>query len=441
MSTPIVMPQLGETLIEGTLLRWLKQEGETVQADEPLIEISTDKVDTEVPAPASGTLTQVTVGEGETVPVGMQLAVIESDPAVAAAAASGSGSGARADAVPASSDLRPETPGADLPATEEAGGEATTEHPSTVRMAAAGFTPPSDAGPRAHILSPLVRRLATEHGVDLGTLVGTGAGGRITKKDVLAAAGSSPGTQAPPGLRLVPQAAPGAREEIVPLGHVRKAIAQHMSESLRTSARAWTMVDVDLERIAKLRAVHKEAFREREGAPLTYLPFLARATCEALLAHPEVNAKLQGEDLVLPRYVNLGIAVAYDDGLIVPVIRDAMNLTGLARSIADLAARARSHQLAPAEVEGATFTITNPGPYGSIMSVPIINQPNAAILSFDAVEKRPVVIDDAIAIRHRVYLSMSWDHRIIDGALATQFLVRVKEHLETWDFAEDLGTP
>ena len=227
----------------------------------------------------------------------------------------------------------------------------------------------------------------------------------------------------------------------MPLTHIRKAIGEHMVASLATSARAWTMVEVNVDHLVKLRERVKESFFERYGVKLTYLPMVTRAVSEALLSFPMVNAELRGDELVVRKYVNVGIAVSYDQGLIVPVVRnvDAMNVPGIARAIADLAARARSHQLKPDEVTGATFTITNPGPYGSLLSVPIINQPNAGILSLDTIQKRPVVIDDAIAIRSMVYLSMSWDHRVIDGELATRFLARVKQNLESWDFAEDLG--
>ena len=227
----------------------------------------------------------------------------------------------------------------------------------------------------------------------------------------------------------------------MPLTHIRKAIGEHMVASLATSARAWTMVEVNVDHLVKLRERVKESFFERHGVKLTYLPMVTRAVSEALLSFPMVNAELRGDELVVRKYVNMGIAVSYDQGLIVPVVRnvDAMNVPGIARAIADLAARARSHQLKPDEVTGATFTITNPGPYGSLLSVPIINQPNAGILSLDTIQKRPVVIDDAIAIRSMVYLSMSWDHRVIDGELATRFLARVKQNLESWDFAEDLG--
>ncbi len=225
--------------------------------------------------------------------------------------------------------------------------------------------------------------------------------------------------------------------------HIRKAIANHMVSSLQTSARAWNLVEVNMENIARLRERAKDAFKQREGFSLTYMPFVGRAVCEALLAFPDVNGELRGEEIVLKRYVHLGIAVAYEDGLIVPVVKgaDEMNLVGLARAVNDIAQRARSKKLKPDEVHGGTFTITNPGPFGSIISVPIINPPQCAILAFDAIEKRPVVVDDAIAIRHMVYLSMSWDHRIIDGATASKFLARVKQNLETWDFGPEVGLP
>jgi pyruvate dehydrogenase E2 component (dihydrolipoamide acetyltransferase) len=325
-----------------------------------------------------------------------------------------------------------------------------------------------DRGSRSQIISPLVRRLAEENGVDLSQVIGTGTGGRITKNDVMAfavsretaapgarpAAGptalapapaTTPAAPAPeaapePQVAPAPAAARGG-EEVVPMTVVRKAIAEHMTRSLQVSARAWNMVEVDMERIARIRSGAKESFTAREGFNLTYMPFLARAVVDALLANPLVNSELRGEDIVVRHYVNLGIAVSYDQGLIVPVVKgaDGMNLIGLARAVNDLATRARAHRLKPDEVHDGTFTITNPGPFGSILSLPIINQPQTGILAFDAVVKRPVVIDDAIAVRHMVYVSMSWDHRVIDGALASQFLARIKENMETWDWTEDLG--
>jgi 2-oxoglutarate dehydrogenase E2 component (dihydrolipoamide succinyltransferase) len=437
----VTMPQLGETVVEGTILKWLKQEGEQVAQDEPLFEISTDKVDTEVPSPAAGTLTKIIVGEGQTVSVGTELAVIDAGDGAAAPSAEREEAGT------------PQAP----PVMESAPVETPQVEPAAdVPAPAAPAATLVDRGPRSQILSPLVRKLANEHGVDLSQVQGTGTGGRITKNDVMAfVAGRGAGAPAaalapppPPPAAAASQAAPmpapaavAGGEEVVPVTHIRRAIAEHMKMSLDVSARAWNAVEVNVESVARLRERTKEAFRAREGFNLTYTPFVARAITEALVAFPMVNSELRGDDIVLKHYVNLGIAVSYDEGLIVPVLKgaDTMNLLGMARGINDLAIRARAKQLKPDEVHGGTFTITNAGPFGSLISVPIINQPQTAILGFDAIEKRPVVIDDAIAIRHMVYLSLSWDHRVIDGALASQFLSRIKQNLETWDFAEDLA--
>lgn len=428
--TQVKMPQLGETVVEGTILKWLKQEGDTVAQDEPLFEISTDKVDTEVPSPAAGRLTKILVPEGETVSVGTDLAEITPDGEEPAPAPAVEGVGTEA--------APPSAP----PAAERAAAEPAEASPTRGAGVGSAPTPTPERGPRSHILSPLVRRLAEEHDVDLSRVTGTGTGGRITKNDVLSfvAAREKEPAAAAPAKAPTPAAAAGG-EEIVPVTHIRKAIAQHMKMSLEVSARAWNAVEVNMENVARLRERLKEAFKAREGFGLTYMPFVTRAATEALLAYPMVNSELRDDQIVLKHYVNMGIAVSYDEGLIVPVLKrtDTMNLLGIARGIHDLATRARAKQLKPDEVHGGTFTITNPGPYGSLISVPIINQPQTAILAFDTVEKRPVVIDDAIAIRHMVYVSMSWDHRLIDGALASQFLARVKQNLETWDFAEDLA--
>jgi pyruvate dehydrogenase E2 component (dihydrolipoamide acetyltransferase) len=440
--TAVKMPQLGETVVEGTILKWLKEEGDEVEVDEPLFEISTDKVDTEVPASTAGTLTKIIVPEGATVSVGTDVAEISED-----------------GAAPARSETKAEPASVEPPAepereTKEPGPSAPP--PDETPSRAPEPPRPAGGGPRAQILSPLVRRLAAEHDVDLAQVTGTGTGGRITKSDVLAFAESrgAEGPAAAPATALTaapsataPTAAPttaaavAAGEEVVPVSHIRKAIAEHMKHSLDVSARAWNAVEVNMENVARLRERHKEAFKAREGFNLTYMPFVSRAVTEALLAHPMVNSELRGDEIVVRHFVNMGIAVSYDEGLIVPVLKgtDTMNLLGIARGIDDLAKRARAKKLKPDEVHGGTFTITNPGPFGSLISVPIINQPQTGILAFDTVEKRAVVIDDAIAIRHMVYLSMSWDHRVIDGALASQFLSRVKENLETWDFAEDLA--
>ena len=449
--TSIQMPQLGETIVEGTILKWLKSEGDQVKADEPLFEISTDKVDTEVPSPVAGTVTKLLVAEGATVPVGT--AVMEIDDG---SGAGGNGASAPASA-PAAAPAQPATPAAEAPAPAEAAQPTPQpQQPAPARTTAVPSTMP-DRGPRSGILSPIVRKLARERGIDLATIAGTGDGGRITKADVLAAtaaAAASPaaGTTVTPLPSVGPAAAAvmvaapsmpaGQGEEAQPISHIRKAIATHMLASTQQTARAWTMVEVNVDRLVHLREESKEKFQANFGVKLTYLPMVTRATIDALQQFPLVNSRLDGETIVTPRFVNMGIAVSYDAGLIVPVVKgaDGMNTVGIARAIADLAARARSHQLQPDEVQGATFTITNPGPYGSLLSVPIINQPNAGILSLDGIQKRPVVVeDDALAVRSMVYISMSWDHRLIDGELATRFLARVKHNLETWDFAEDLG--
>jgi pyruvate dehydrogenase E2 component (dihydrolipoyllysine-residue acetyltransferase) len=465
--TSIQMPQLGETIVEGTILKWLKREGDSVERDEPLFEISTDKVDTEVPSPVAGTVRKILVDEGATVPVGTPLMEIDEAGAAAPDASSPASGGAASspysEAAPtaeASADLSagaassegssaaPPPAPAPAPAPTPAPAPAAAAPPVPAAVLAAVATVP-DRGPRSQILSPLVRRLAKEHDLDLAQIPGTGSGGRITKADVMAvissggAPAAAPAGAAPaiaPG-QPMPAPSAGIGDEVVPVSHIRRAIAEHMLASTQGTARAWTMVEVNVDHLVKLRERVKDSFQERYGIKITYLPMVVRATVDALLEYPDVNARLDGENIVRHRFVNMGIAVSYDAGLIVPVVKgaDGMNTIGVARSIADLAARARAHQLQPDEVQGATFTITNPGPYGSVASVPIINQPNVGILSIDAIVKRPVVIDDAIAIRSMVNLSMSWDHRVIDGELATRFLARVKQNLESWDFAEDLG--
>jgi pyruvate dehydrogenase E2 component (dihydrolipoyllysine-residue acetyltransferase) len=466
--TAIKMPQLGETVVEGTILKWLKQEGDQVSLDEPLFEISTDKVDTEVPSSAAGVLTKILVPEGETVAVGTEVAEIGE-----------AGAAASSDAAPAVEQPAAEEPAAEgppppadapAPAAEPpapaAEAPATAPAPEPVPSQIAASTQaasPQDPGPRSQILSPLVRRLATEHGIDLSQVTGTGTGGRITKNDVLGfvasrgqaapAAATSPAPAPAPAAAQAPAPQPAAApapvapvpaalgEEILPVSHIRKQIAQHMKASLEVSARAWNAVEVNMENVARLRERAKDAFKAGEGFGLTYMPFVTKAVTDALLVHPMVNSELRGEEIAVKHFVNMGVAVSYDEGLIVPVLKgcDTMNLLGIARGINDLATRARAKKLKPDEVHGGTFTITNPGPFGSMISVPIINQPQTGILAFDSIEKRPVVIDDTIAIRHMVYLSMSWDHRVIDGALAAQFLARIKQNLETWDFAEDLA--
>jgi len=478
VATPITMPQLGETVVEGTITKWLKKEGESIGRDEPLFEISTDKVDTEVPSPVEGTIVEIKVQEGETVQVGTELAMIDTggngqvasqpqpkreepeEPAAADKATAQEPAAEQTDAQPEEppAPARQPEPPAPAPQPEAASGEA-----SEARALAVPAVEIGERGSRSQILSPLVRRLAEENRIDLSQVEGTGTGGRVTKRDIQAfIEGGGAARQPQPEPEPLPQPEPqpqpmprppqpqpapapapqvSAREEAIPLTRMRQAIARNMVASIQTTARAWNLVEVNMENVVRVRTAAKDAFKEREGISLTYMPFVARAVCEALVAFPDVNGEIREDQLILKRYVNLGIAVALDEGLIVPVVKDAdtMNIIGLARAVNDVATRARAKKLNPDDVHGGTFTITNPGPFGSIMSVPVINPPQCAILAFDAVEPRPVVIDDAIAIRHMVYLSMSWDHRIIDGATAAKFLARLKENLETWDFGPEVG--
>jgi pyruvate dehydrogenase E2 component (dihydrolipoamide acetyltransferase) len=472
VATPVTMPQLGETVVEGTIVKWLKGEGDSIERDEPLFEISTDKVDTEVPSPVAGVLKEIKIQEGETVEVGTELAVVDEGgdgQAAAPAPEAGTESAEAPETGPEPEGPAQPTQGGDGEAAlvgDGAGGEAaareatvpSNEPPARQPVRGSGAStgaaepqPAVQRGPRSHILSPLVRRLAEENQIDLEQVQGTGTGGRITKKDITAVIESGGARAAPeaarPALQPVPQpqraeAEAGDREEVRSISHIRKRIAENMVASLQTTARAWNSVEVNMENIVRLRAQAKDRFKEREGVSLTYMPFLVRAVVDALQAYPDVNARLDLEQgtATYRRYVNLGVAVAYEDGLIVPVVRgvEEMNLVGVARAINDVASRARSKKLKPDEVHGGTFTITNPGPFGSMISVPIMNPGETAILAFDSIEKRPVVIDDAIAIRHMVYLSMSWDHRMIDGATASQFLGRLKENLETWDFTPEV---
>jgi pyruvate dehydrogenase E2 component (dihydrolipoamide acetyltransferase) len=485
VATPVTMPQLGETVVEGTIVKWLKSEGDSIERDEPLFEISTDKVDTEVPSPVAGVLKEIKIQEGETVEVGTELAVVdESGDGQAAGPAAEQETpeppqpgrepeGPAPEAQPQEEPARAEEPGQQEPARAGAAGdgeatpreatvtsgepEARTQDRGTgastsVAAQQAEAQLPVERGPRSHILSPLVRRLAEENQIDLEQVQGTGTGGRITKKDIMGfiesgRAARPAAAPAGPALQPVPEpqpaaAAAGEAEEIRSISHIRKRIAENMVASLHSTARAWNAVEVNMENIVRLRGRTKDRFREREGVSLTYMPFLVRAVVDALQAYPDVNARLDLENgtATYRRYVNLGVAVAYEDGLIVPVVRgvEEMNLVGVARAINDVATRARSKKLKPDEVHGGTFTITNPGPFGSLISVPIMNPGETAILAFDAIEKRPVVVDDAIAIRHMVYLSLSWDHRMIDGATASQFLGRLKDNLETWDFTPEV---
>jgi 2-oxoisovalerate dehydrogenase E2 component (dihydrolipoyl transacylase) len=414
---PIKMPQLGESVTEGTVDRWLKKEGDHIKRDEPLVEVVTDKVNAEIPSPFEGTLVKISVAEGVTIPIGTELAIMEvpgldSEPAASAPAA--------AAAAPAASAPAPSAP-----------------PPAAV----AAEAPAAEAGRTR--LSPAVRRLVDEHGVDPAQIRGSGAGGRVTRDDVLAyvaerqaataaAAAAPPVPTAPP--RPAPVAADGAREELVRLSVMRRSIAEHMTRSLATSPHAWTLQEVDVTELVRYREAEKEGFRQRNGTALTYLPFVAQVLCDALHEFPFLNSSWTDDGIVLKRYVNLGIAVAIPDGLIVPVVRDAdrLGFADLARAINDLAERARSKQLKPDEVQGGTFTLNNTGATGSVASQPIINQPQAAIVTTESIMRRPVVIGDGIAIRHMMNMCLSFDHRIIDGMTAGQFLNFIKARLESW---------
>ena len=404
--TDVVMPQMGESIVEGTLTKWLKKAGESVERDEPLFEISTDKVDSEIPAPVSGVLAEILVEEGATVAINTVVGRIN-------------GSGTAAVAAVPSAEPAPEPAAAPAP-------------PPPVEA------PDETSGLGA--LSPLVRRMARENNVDLSKVRGTGAGGRITKQDVEAhiASAAAPRPVAPPVLAAaapLPRVEP-AKTRVEPMSTMRQKIAEHMVFSKRTSVHVTTVHKVDLTKVAKMRDRLKGDFQQRYGFGLTYLPFVLRAACEALRAFPIVNASIDGTNVLYHNEINVGIAVALEggSGLIVPVIRNAdeRNVVGLQRAIVDLAARARGKQLKADEVQGGTFSITNFGSFGSIFATPVINQPQVAILGVGAVEKMPVVIDDAIAIRSIAHLALTFDHRLIYGALGDQFCQKIKAVLENW---------
>jgi 2-oxoglutarate dehydrogenase E2 component (dihydrolipoamide succinyltransferase) len=433
--TDVVMPQMGESIVEGTLTKWLKKPGERIERDEPLFEISTDKVDTEIPSPAAGTVTEVLVQEGQTVGINTIVARIDEGGGAAAAPQAPA-----AEAKPAAPAPQPVAP---PPQPEPAAAETIQPTPAPEQVEEI-----SPAGP----LSPLVRKMARENNVDLARIKGTGAGGRITKQDVEAYMAQpsaapaapaprppAPAPQAPPpqpaAPAVTPVAAAGqARTRIEPLSTMRQKIAEHMVLSKRTSPHVTTVHRVDMTKVAKMRERHKATFQANYGFSLTYLPFIIRASVVALRQFPIVNASLDGNNIIYHNDINIGIAVALENGLIVPVIRaaDEKNVLGLQRSVVDLATRARSRQLKPDEVVGGTFSVTNFGSFGSLMGTPVINQPQVAIMGVGTVDKTPVVIDDAIAIRSICHLSLSFDHRLIDGALADQFMTKVKQVLEGW---------
>ncbi len=416
--SPIKMPQLGESVTEGTVDKWLKHEGDFVKRDEPIVEVVTDKVNAEIPSPFEGKLVKIAVTEGETVRVGAVIAQIET-----AAAAAASAPSKEKESGVAHTEVPP----------EPAGGAA----PAPVPAAAAQ---PAESGERAR-LSPAVRKLAAEHGIDPTRLHGTGLGGRVTRDDVIAAVdGGTAPPSAPSRQPQTPAQAPaatqvdGKREELVKLSVMRKSIAEHMVRSLQTSPHAWTLQEIDVTRLVRYREAEKDSFKARHGVSLTYLPFVAQVLCDALKQFPWLNSSWSDEGVILKRYINLGLAVAIPDGLIVPVVRDAdrLGFTDLVRAINDLVERARNKQLKPDDVQGGTFTLNNTGATGSIASQPIINQPQAAILTTESIVKRAVVVDDALAIRHMMNMCLSFDHRVIDGMMAGEFLGFMKKKLEEW---------
>jgi len=442
MATDVVMPQMGESIAEGTIVRWIKKVGDRVDRDEPLFEISTDKVDAEIPSPAAGVVSEIRAKEGETVPVNSVVAVI----------------GAAGEAAAASKPEPKPEPAPEPKKAESAAPKTPTVPAKPVEppkpVAQADGAPASKAAASENVSdairqrsSPLVRKIAREHNVDIAQLHGTGIAGRVTKDDILGFIGHDGGHAGQAGQAgragqaassihetHTPAITPAAGDRVEKMSVMRKRIAEHMVLSRKTSAHVHSVFEVNFGRVAQIREARKSEF-ERSGAKLTYLSFIVKAVVDALQAVPVVNASIDGDSVVYHKDVNVGIAVALDWGLIVPVIKNAdeKNLLGLSRAVADLANRARGKQLKPEEVQGGTFTITNPGVFGALFGMPIINQPQVAILGVGNVEKRPVVIDDAIAIRPMAYLTLGYDHRIIDGAVADQFMSRVKQSIENWD--------
>jgi pyruvate dehydrogenase E2 component (dihydrolipoamide acetyltransferase) len=490
MATDVVMPQMGESIAEGTIVRWIKKVGDKVDRDEPLFEISTDKVDAEIPSPAGGVVSEIRVKEGETVAINTVVAVIgEAGATPAAPAAPVKEPPVQAAKAAEPPKASPQADGTPTPAAAVAAppphyhdrDEPSSAAHVTQRAASEGQAPPAAPAPEQHAASaaqapatndgtaarhtgtedairerssPLVRKIAKEHNVDIAQIQGTGIAGRVTKDDILGFIGQEGGkvegqerpqgqersaapagrsvSGAPPVAQVTFQ--PGASDHVEKMSVMRKRISEHMVQSVKTSAHVHSVFEVNFGRIAKIREAKKGEF-ERAGAKLTYMSFIIKAAIDALRAVPIVNASVDGDNIVYHQDINVGIAVALDWGLIVPVIKkaDEKNLVGLSRSVADLANRARGKQLKPDEVAGGTFTITNPGVFGALFGMPIISQPQVAILGIGNVEKRPVVVDDAIAIRPMCYLTLGYDHRVIDGAVADEFMSIVKKSLENWD--------
>ncbi|HXL21781.1 MAG TPA: dihydrolipoamide acetyltransferase family protein [Candidatus Dormibacteraeota bacterium] len=467
MAVDIVMPQMGESIFEGTITKWLKKPGDKVERDEPLFEISTDKVDAEIPSPSAGVLKEIKVNEGQTVPIQTVVGVIDAAGAAASAPAPAAAPAPTKAEAPA---FKAAAPAPQAPAARPAPAAAAPVAPAASADA-------SKDGGRIHS-SPLVRRMAKEHGIDLSAVPGTGAGGRISKQDIealisgggqpAAASGAAPASAPvapasatpsrpapPPPAAVAPAGAPAAhgtqylpalqlavpRErlyfgnyEVQPLSVMRQRIAEHMVASTHVSPHVYSVDEIDMSKIAALRAKSKDEFEKRYETKLTYMPFFVKAAVAGLRAYPTLNASLDGTSVVLHKEINIGIAVALDWGLIVPVVKgaDEKNILGIQRNLNDLAERARSKKLKPEEVQEGTFSITNPGVFGGLFGLPVISQPNVGILGLGAIEKRPVVINDSIAIRSMCYVTLSYDHRVVDGAIAHQFLHKVKETLENW---------
>jgi 2-oxoglutarate dehydrogenase E2 component (dihydrolipoamide succinyltransferase) len=477
MSTDVVMPQMGESIAEGTITKWLKKVGERVERDEPLFEISTDKVDAEIPSPAAGTLTEIRFNEGDTVEVNKVVAVLDGDSSGASTQPTSAQPTRETQQETVPKAATEETPKAEPVPPQASAPAAQAAPPPKPQPAVAPAPPPRAPEPPAQSKptaapasgsaatvedlrrtksSPLVRKIAQEHGVDITQLEGTGMSGRVTKNDILSfiesgapapaqprtAAAVAPAPAQMPEPVAPPPPKPLAGDRVEQMTVMRKKIAEHMVLSRRTSAHVTTVYEIDMTKIANLRDKHRAAFYERTGTKLTFMPFIFQAVNRALRKFPIFNAQVSGDQIIYKQDINLGMAVALDWGLIVPVIKraDDLSLSGLARAANDLADRARTKQLKPDEVAGGTFTITNPGVFGGLFGTPIINQPQLAILGVGKIEKRPKVMttddgDDVIAIRSMAYFALSFDHRVIDGADAEKFLAYVKEQLETADFS------
>jgi pyruvate dehydrogenase E2 component (dihydrolipoamide acetyltransferase) len=440
LATDVVMPQMGESIAEGTIVRWIKKVGDPIDKDEPLFEISTDKVDAEIPSPGAGVLLEIRVKEGETVPVNSVVALIGAK-GESAGTSQGPDGDSRPSSAAAAGPAEPVVPVAPVRPAEPAAPVGPVGPVEPVAPASSATL--EDL--RRTRSSPLVRKIAKEHGIDISALNGSGISGRVTKKDITSfidsGQASGRGAAAPAAARQAPMLSPrpavfqpGESVRIEKMGIMRKKIADHMVASIHTSPHVYSAYEVDFGRIDQLRA-KKKAEYERAGAKLTYTAFIAKATVDTIRQFPFSNASIDGDNIVYKRDINLGIAVALESGLIVPVIRNAdeRNLLGLARGIQDLAARARSKQLKPEEVQGGTFTITNPGIFGAVFGLPIISQPQVAILGVGSVDKRVVVVDDMIAVRPMCHLTLGYDHRLIDGADAGRFLQALKDRLQNFD--------